>query len=241
MFRVEDGRVNIPAVPAAVIIVAAGSGTRVGAAVNKVLLPLGDTTVLGHSVRDVLGVADVTRLVIGVRAGDEDAVAAAVAPLLGAHDARLVVGGATRHDTEWATLQALADEIETGGVDVVAIHDGARPLAGAALLAATVTAAREHGGALPAVPLPGLLGRDLRRVPGRLVGVQTPQAFRAEPLLAAYRRAAEDGYQGTDTAACFARYADLPVVAVPSGAGNLKVTFPEDIAVAERLLARRTP
>lgn len=224
------------AVPAAVVIVAAGSGTRVGARVNKVLLPLGDTTVLGHSVRAVLGVEDVTRLVIGVRPGEEDAVREAVTPLLGAAEARLVPGGTTRHATEWNTLQALAPEIDAGEVDVVAIHDGARPLAGSALLAATLDAAREHGGALPVVELPGLVSSDLRTAPVGLAGVQTPQAFRAAPLLAAYRRAAADGWESTDTAACCERYADLAVAGVRGGPGNLKVTFPEDVAVAERLL-----
>ena len=223
--------------PAAVVIVAAGSGSRVGGEVNKVLLPLGDTTVLGHSVRAVLGSGEpVTRLVIGVRAGDEDAVRDAVAPLLGAHEARLVVGGATRHATEWATLQALAEDVDAGEVDVIAVHDGARPLAGSALFEATIAAAREHGGALPVVDLPGLVGRDLRRASAGLAGVQTPQAFRAVPLLEAHRRAAADGFESTDTAACFERYTDLPVVAVRGGATNLKVTFPEDVAVAERLL-----
>ena len=101
---------------------------------------------------------------------------------------------------------------------MVAIHDGARPLAGPALFEATIAAAREHGGALPVVELPGLLGRDLRPVADHLVGVQTPQAFRAVPLLEAHRRAAEEGFESTDTAACFERYADLPVVAVPGGA-----------------------
>jgi len=86
------------------------------------------------------------------------------------------------------------------------------------------------------VELPGLLGRDLRPVADHLAGVQTPQAFRAVPLLEAHRRAAADGYESTDTAACFERYTDLPVVAVHGGAANLKVTFPEDLAVAERLL-----
>jgi len=56
------------------------------------------------------------------------------------------------------------------------------------------------------------------------------------PLLEAHRRAAADGYESTDTAACFERYADLPVVAVHGGATNLKVTFPEDLDVAERLM-----
>lgn len=223
----------------AVVILAAGSGTRVGSETNKVLLPLGDATVLGRSVRAVLEVEDVTRLVIGVRAGEEDAVRAAVAPLLGGQEARLVVGGATRHASEHAALRAVADEVDAGEVDVIAVHDGARPLAGPALYRAAIAAAREHGGAVPVVDLPALVRGDLRRVPRRLVGVQTPQAFRAGPLLEAHRRAAEEGYESTDTAACFERYAGLPVVGVPGAAVNLKVTFPEDVATAERLLTAR--
>ena len=222
--------------PAAVVIVAAGSGSRVGAETNKVLLPLGDSTVLGQSVRTALDVPDVVRLVIVVRDGDEDAVREAVAPLLGDREVLLVPGGATRHLSEWHALQALAADIDAGALDVVAVHDGARPLAGASLFEETLAAAREHGGALPVVDLPGLLGRDLRRVAGALAGVQTPQAFRAVPLLDAHRRAATDGFESTDTAACFERYTDLPVVAVRGGAGNLKVTFPEDVVVAESLL-----
>jgi 2-C-methyl-D-erythritol 4-phosphate cytidylyltransferase len=224
-------------VPAAVVILAAGSGSRVGAETNKVLLPLGDTTVLGHSVRAALAVPDVVRLVLTVRAGDEDAVREAVAPLLGDREVRLVPGGATRHASEWAALQALAGDVASGAIDVLAVHDGARPLAGTALFETTLVTAREHGGALPVVELPGLVGRDLRRVPEGLAGAQTPQAFRAGPLLDAHRRAAEDGFVSTDTAACFARYAGLPVVAVRAGATNLKVTFPGDVALAQALLS----
>ena len=223
-------------VPAAVIVLAAGSGSRVGAETNKVLLPLGETCVLGHSVRTALSLGEVTRLVLVVRAGEEDAVRAAVAPLLGDREAHLVVGGASRHASEWAALQALAPDIDAGRIDLVAVHDGARPLAGAALFEATLAAARTHGGALPVVDLPGLIGRDLRPPPDGLAGVQTPQAFRAGPLLEAHRRADAEGYQSTDTAACFGRYAGLPVVAVLGSAVNLKVTFAEDVAVAESLL-----
>jgi 2-C-methyl-D-erythritol 4-phosphate cytidylyltransferase len=222
-------------VPAAVVILAAGSGSRVGAATNKVLLPLGDTPVLAWSVRSALAVHDVRRLVLVARAGEEETVQAAVAPVLGDREALLVVGGATRHDSEWQALQVLASEIDAGDLDVVAIHDGARPLASPALFSAVLQAARAHGGALPAAPLPGLVAADLSAVEGELVGVQTPQAFQARPLLAAYRAAAAEGFEGTDTAACFERYADGRVAAVSSGPGNLKITFPDDIGVAQRL------
>ncbi len=128
-----------------------------------------------------------------------------------------------------------APEIESGDVDVVAIHDGARPLAGAALFAATIEAAREHGGAIPVVRLRGLLAvaGDLD---GELDGVQTPQAFRGRRAAGGLRPAEADGFDGTDTAACFARATDLPIAAVPGSPANLKITFPEDLALANRLL-----
>ena len=99
-----------------------------------------------------------------------------------------------------------------------------------------VDAAAEHGGALPVTPVPALLGRDGRPAPA-VVAVQTPQAFRARDLLAAHRQARADGFVGTDTAACLERYADLTVVGVPSDTANLKVTWPEDVALAAELVA----
>lgn len=221
--------------PAAVVILAAGSGSRVGADLNKVLLPLGDVPVLVWSLRDALALPDVRRVLLVVRPDERELVADAVAPHLGDREVLVVDGGETRHGSEWNAIRALAAEIESGEVDVVAIHDGARPLAGVPLWAATIAAAREHGGAIPVVPLAQLLTTDLAPAPGPLVGVQTPQAFRATDLLAAYRRAEADGFDGTDTAACLERYADLAIAAVPSTPLNLKITFPEDVALAGRL------
>jgi 2-C-methyl-D-erythritol 4-phosphate cytidylyltransferase len=222
-------------VPAAVVILAAGAGARVGAGSNKVLLPLAGLPVLAWSVRDAVGLSGVHRVLVVVRPGELDDVSAALAPHLGGGEIGIVEGGATRHASEWSALRALRPEIEAGEVDVVAIHDGARPLAGGALFAATIEAAREHGGAIPVVRLEGLLSVD-GDLAGELDGVQTPQAFRAIDLLAAYDRAEADGFDGTDTAASFARATDLPIVAVPGTPRNLKITFPEDLSLAERLL-----
>ena len=221
--------------PAAVVVLAAGSGSRVGAEVNKVLLPLGDAAVVAWSVRAALAVGDVRRVVLVVRSGEEEAVAAAVTPYLQDRELLMVPGGASRHASEWNALRVLAPDIESGAVDVVAIHDGARPLAGAALFEETIAAAREHGGAIPVVALTSLLTTDAGAVPGTLAGVQTPQAFRAVDLLAAYRRAEAEGFEGTDTASCLERYADVPIAAVPSTSLNLKITFPEDVDLAARL------
>lgn len=217
----------------AVVVLAAGAGTRVGGAVNKVLLPLGDGTVLSRSVVVALGLPDVVRVVVVARAGEEDAVAAALVPHLGDHQPLLVTGGPTRHASEWAALRVLAADVEAGLVDVVAIHDGARPLADADLFTRVLAAAREHGGAIPVVPVRDLLGPD-----GVVAGavVQTPQAFRARTLLASYARAEVDGFTGTDTASCLEAYADVRIAAVASTSRNLKVTFPEDVELARALI-----
>ncbi|PVG84573.1 4-diphosphocytidyl-2C-methyl-D-erythritol kinase [Nocardioides gansuensis] len=221
--------------PAAVVILAAGSGSRVGAEVNKVLLPLGPLPVLAWSVLDALAVDDVRRVVLVVRPEDRVPVAEALVPHLGDREVLVVDGGATRHQSEWAALALLAAEIEAGAIDVVAIHDGARPLAGTRLFEAVLAAAREHGGAIPVVPVASLVRSDGSAAPGGTGAVQTPQAFRAGPLLAAYRRAAADGFEGTDTAAALERLGDVRIAAVPSTPLNLKVTFPEDLALALRL------
>lgn len=230
---------------AAIVILAAGSGTRVGHALNKVLLPLGDAPVLAHSVRTALAldaVVGVVSVVLVVRPGDREAVAAALAPFLGDREVLLVDGAATRHGSEWQALRVLAPQIEAGEVEVVVIHDGARPFARAGLFTATLAAAREHGGAIPVVPIADLLAVGQpwdSPVPADLCGVQTPQAFRARALLAAYTAAEASGFEGTDTASCLEEYAEVVVAAVPGSALNLKITFAEDLVLAERLLAGR--
>jgi len=233
-------------VPAAVVILAAGSGTRVGAGANKVLLPLLDRPVLAWSLRDALATPDVRRVLLVVREGEQDDVAAALEPFLDADQDRaevgLVVGGASRHDSEWAALQALAPDITSGAVDVVAIHDGARPLAGSALLGAVLAAAGEHGAAIPVVALAGVVARTGAPLPaGQPSGVQTPQAFAAPALLSAYEQAARADFHGTDTASCLEHFGSLTIQAIPSSARNLKITFPEDLAVAEALTEGLTP
>lgn len=230
---------TVTPVSAAIVVLAAGSGSRVGAETNKVLLPLNGRPVLAWSVAAALEVEEVATIVVVCRGDERPAVSAALAPLLGDRELLLVDGGATRHASEEAALAVLAAAIESGDVDVVAIHDGARPLATSELFAQAIATAREHGAAVPTLELPGLADRDTDQptLPAaRVVGVQTPQAFRAGPLLAAYRAAADDGFDGTDTASCLARYSDLAVVAVRSGPTNLKVTYADDLTLAEELL-----
>lgn len=217
------------------MVLAAGSGSRVGAGVNKALLPLGGRATVAWSVTTALRAGHVRRVVLVVRAGEEEPVRAALASA-GIDDDRvwLVPGGADRHASEWRALQSLTTEIDGGRVDVVAIHDAARPWAGVDLFDDVIEAARARGGVLPVLDLGCVVGRDGHHLADRPVAVQTPQAFRAAPLLAAYAEAEREGFAGTDTAACMERYRpDVPIVAVAGDPANRKITFAADLPEPE--------
>jgi 2-C-methyl-D-erythritol 4-phosphate cytidylyltransferase len=227
---------------AALVLLAAGSGTRAGHDVNKVFLPLGGQPVVSWSLRRAAEVPAIERVVLVVADTDRDRAQMAVAQTDMRSRVDVVIGGATRHASERRALSAIAEEIRAGEIEIVVMHDAARPQAEAALFAEVISVAAEHGGALPAVAQPGLVPLTSDGAEGveldDVVAVQTPQAFRARPLLSAYEQAERDGYVGTDTAGCVERYTDLPVHCVPGSATNIKITFREDLAVAEQLRTR---
>jgi 2-C-methyl-D-erythritol 4-phosphate cytidylyltransferase len=232
---------------AALVVVAGGSGSRVGADVNKVYLPLAGRPVVSWSLQWAAQVPEIRRFVLVVRPEDAELADEVLRREARGLDVRLVVGGATRHESEDAALAHLAPSVQAGDIDVIAVHDGARPLAGPGMFRSVVRTARAVGGAVPALPAIGVLqvGSDAQPhadLPGprprqRLVRMQTPQAFRAEDLLAAYAGAHEAGYRGTDTASSVEAYSRVLVRTVAGSPHNLKITYPHDLVLAERLLA----
>jgi len=230
--------------PAAVgVVLAAGMGTRVGADGNKAYLPLAGRSMVAWSVEAVARATTVTRTILVYRRGERALAAETLAAELPGVDVELVEGGDTRHGSEENVLHHLAPDIETGAVDVVLVHDAARPLATPAMMDTAVTTARDRGGAIPVLPAPDVVAGDadgrLSATDGTLVRVQTPQAFRARPLLAAYRAAAGGSFDGTDTASCVQNFTDVDVRVFPGASTNLKVTFAADVRLAERLLRDR--
>lgn len=224
------------------VVLAAGMGTRVGADGNKAYLPLDGRSMLVWSLDTLARVPEIARTVLVFRQGESELARTTVARELGAAAVEFVEGGPTRHASESNMLRHLAADIESGAVDAVVIHDAARPLADAAMFGTALALAREFGGALPALPADGLARvteHGVETVPGPLVRVQTPQAFRARELLDAYRLAERDGFEGTDTSSCIERYTDVAVRTFPGSAANLKVTYAGDIGIAHRLLTER--
>jgi 2-C-methyl-D-erythritol 4-phosphate cytidylyltransferase len=228
------------------IVLAAGGGTRIGHSRSKVYLPLAGRPMLAWSLELLWKVPGVERLVLATRAEELGLAAGVLARELPGVPVELVSGGPSRHESEYRALERLAGDIRAGRVGAVLIHDAARPLASLAMTERVLEAALRRGAAVPGVPAENVLGVDpAGRVSAgggeRLVTIQTPQAFRARPLLDAHDAAARDGFTGTDTAACVERYGGIEVVVVPGDPANLKVTFPDDLLVAERLLAGGPP
>lgn len=224
------------------IVLAGGSGSRMPQGDNKVYLPLAGRSLLSWSLAAFECSPAVDRIVLVVRDGEQER-AAQVAKDINARKVRHIVpGGATRHESERAGLEAISAAIEKRVVRLVAIHDGARPFVTQQLVKRVVETAQRIGGAVPGLELDGefVLRVDGNRPPvpvstTKLRRVQTPQAFRALDLLMAHRRASSAGFDGVDTAASVERFSDLEVRVVPGDVRNIKVTFASDFLAAQEI------
>ncbi len=224
------------------VVLAAGLGTRVGADGNKAYVKIADRSMVAWSIDTLTRIPEIARIVLVVRRGELQLARDTIRREVSSATVEFVEGGASRHASETNVLAYLATDIESGSVDVVVIHDAARPLAGPDMFGTALAVAREFGGAIPAIPAADVVrtsGDDDVESMSDLVRVQTPQAFRAAALLAAYRAAARKGFEGTDTSSCVEAFTDIDVRTFRGEQRNLKVTYASDIAVAERLLTRR--
>ncbi len=215
------------------VIVCGGKGTRMGAgAVSKTLLPVGG---IPAAVRCALAFRRAgCRLILVTPPGGEKPFEDALARF-GIRDALLVPGGRERTDSVRRGLDAVADPEA-----LVLVHDGARPLVTEGLIRRCIACAAAHRSAVPALKVPDTLkradgdGRVLATLPREDVyRVQTPQCFYAGDLKAAY--AAADGASFTDEAALMEN-ANFPVRLCPGDPANIKLTTPEDLEMAHRLL-----
>jgi 2-C-methyl-D-erythritol 4-phosphate cytidylyltransferase len=229
-----------PGSSAVAVVLAAGLGTRVGADGNKAYVQIAGRSMVAWSINSLAQVPEIARTVLVFRRGEVDVARDTLRRELPWATVEFVEGGDSRHASEFNVLKYLAADIESGTVDVVVIHDAARPLAGPDMFVTALSVAREFGGAIPAVPVADVVRtRDGDVEPMTdLVRVQTPQAFRAAPLLEAYRAAAREGFEGTDTSSCVETFTDIDVRTFRGEQRNLKVTYAADIAVAEHLLIR---
>jgi 2-C-methyl-D-erythritol 4-phosphate cytidylyltransferase len=222
-----------------VIVVAAGSGSRMGSAMKKQYLPLDGAPILVRTLQTLAACPTVDRIVLVVAGDDRQFVTELIEAYHLHKIGDVVTGGNERQDSVRNGIAALLHDTE-----VAAVHDAARPLVTPDEVEAVLTAAKLFGAATLGVPVKDTIKRvdqgQVRETLQRsdLWAVHTPQAFRCELLAEAHMRAWEQGYFGTDDAS-LVEWAGYPVTMVEGRYSNLKVTTPEDLVIAEALWMQR--
>jgi len=220
------------------IVAAAGQGKRLGAGDNKVFLTLQNKPVLAY----VLAVAELSPLIneVLVVTRPEDITRCKQVVTRGEYRKvrEIIPGGAERQDSIFAGLKAIP-----ATADWVAVHDGARPFLTLELLERVIMAARVTGAAIAALPVKetvkqsdgqGMVTATLER--RHLWSVQTPQVFRYDWLMEAYREADINGWWATDDAALVEKTGKA-VKIVPGEEANIKITTPGDLVLARAIMA----
>jgi 2-C-methyl-D-erythritol 4-phosphate cytidylyltransferase len=230
------------------VILCAGQGARMRAGRNKVLLLLLGKPLIAHTLAAFEAASSVDEVLLVAHPDEVAYFAREVIPDAGAGKVgRVIAGGATRHQSEQCALEALRERITAGEVTLVMIHDGARPLITAEEIDRLAEIARTGAGVI-LVTLVAMTETLLETRPDGAVALierpeelaraQTPQAFDARLLLAAYDQARADGFEGTDTASSLERLG-YQIRAIIGGEENIKVTTPDDLLRAEAILRAR--
>ncbi len=228
------------------LIPAAGSGRRMGADQNKLLLPLLDRPVIAWTLQAAQDSYTIEWIGLLAQPRDYPACQALLDQLNLTIPVEIIEGGATRQESVSRGVNHLMDK---GNIDHVLIHDGARCLVTPELLDRCSVALKEVNGLIAAVPVKDTIKiieenpisyHRIESTPDRqhLWAAQTPQGFLLPLLDQAHEKALDQGWQVTDDAALFERL-DLPVYIVEGEETNIKITTPLDMIVAEMLLQRR--
>jgi 2-C-methyl-D-erythritol 4-phosphate cytidylyltransferase len=218
------------------IIVAAGRGTRAGGAEPKQFRVLAGVPLIVHTLRRFEACAAVDEIVL-VAPVEETAPHVAAGRRELKKLGRIVEGGASRTESVWRGLESL----KAGEVEIVAVHDGVRPFVTPQEIERTLRAAGETGAAVLCAPVVDTIkvceGARISRTLARenLRRALTPQCFRYELLRRAYEYARAEGIEATDDSA-LVEMLGAQVAVVEGDARNIKITRPEDFALAEILL-----
>jgi 2-C-methyl-D-erythritol 4-phosphate cytidylyltransferase len=226
------------------VVLGGGIGQRVGAALPKQLLRLGGRTLVEHCVAAFEQAPGVDEILVVMAAGYVEQVRDMLAEGGFSKVTGVIAGGVARSDSTRVALSAIAG----AGDCVVLLHDAARPLVDQRIIADCVAALEVHEAAGVAVPASDTIvitdNGVMHTMPRRetLWRCQTPQCFRLPVIARAHELAAADpDFAPTDDCGVVLRYLPgVDVHIVPGSERNLKVTYPQDLAVAEALLAEDT-
>lgn len=221
------------------LITAAGKGQRMHSEVPKQYLLLGGKPILAQTLSVFVKCPDIDGIYVIVPQDQMEKVQREIIEKYRIQKVLKVVrGGKTRQQSVYNGLKAIRSDC-----DIVVVHDGVRPLVTEGLITESIQAARKNGAAVVAVPARdtvkrSLTGKKLKTLDRNEIWMaQTPQSFQFSLLLKAYQKAEEDGIQATDDAFLVERLGH-PITLIQGDYTNIKITTPEDLALAEALFDR---
>lgn len=198
------------------IVVGGGSSSRFGR--DKLMVDVDGRPLIDHTIDAVISHVDVCVVVCRPQ------IVAVVSELR--PEVTVTIGGATRTESEIAGLASIGH-----AVDLIGIHDAARPVVDPSTVERLFHTAYVEGGSLPLLGYQKLVvDRASNRLMSGLHRAQTPQVFRAPELIAAYDQASRVGYEGHDTVEVVQAFSELRIVGVAGDPANVKVTYPSDLA-----------
>lgn len=219
------------------IIVAAGKGSRMGLGYNKVLAPLCGKPVIEWTIMGFVSSGLIDKLVVVINAEDELRMRDICRLYEDRIDLSIVYGGMERQDSVYNGLKRLGNN-----VDIVLIHDGARPFIDKELISRSIENTLKYGAACAGMPVKETIkivdeDKNILNTPERstIWVAQTPQSFRMDIILKAYEEAYVRGIKGTDDAG-LAEAVGYMVRMFEGSYRNIKLTSPEELLLAEQLL-----
>lgn len=233
----KPARKLLPLKTCGALIVAAGTASRMGG-IDKVMAQLKGEPMIARTVRAFQTCDAISEIVIVTR---EDLILPISSLCREMPKVKAVVrGGKSRQESVGLGLNSLSKNVK-----LAAVHDGARPLITWQVIDRTVRAANSYGAAAPAIPVKDTIkvveGRIVKNTPDRaaLFAVQTPQVFDFDLLRGALKKAELDGSVVTDDCSAV-ELMGMSVKIVEGDEGNIKVTTPMDLKIAEMLLEERS-
>ncbi|HBY57745.1 MAG TPA: 2-C-methyl-D-erythritol 4-phosphate cytidylyltransferase [Candidatus Atribacteria bacterium] len=223
------------------LIAAAGLGKRMNAKISKPFIPIFGKPIIAYTLEKFEQCKLIEKIYLIVNRKEKDLYLKNIILRYNFTKVQgLIEGGKTRQDSVYNGLKALDAD-----TDIVVIHDGARPLIEKTLIQDSIKTAQKYGAAILAIPIKDTIKKSQKYMfingtldREQIWRAQTPQSFKYDIILSAYKKAYQDKFWATDDAAIVERYGHKVKMIIGSEE-NIKITTPFDIIIAENFLKRK--
>lgn len=222
-----------------VVIVAAGTGSRMKADINKQFIKLRDKEVIVHTIEKFYNNKNINDIVVVIREDEQEYFNENIIDKYKFNNIKIAYGGKQRQDSVYNGIKKLDDNC-----DVILIHDGARPFVTNNIIENAIKEAKQHNAVVVGVKVKDTIkvvgeNGNVIDTPNRsyLWSVQTPQVFKCDVIKKAYEDAYNNNYYGTDDAMLVERIG-YDIKMVEGSYDNIKITTPEDLNFGEQILKK---